>query len=78
MENHDVLLAGLVHLSAVIYILMIIFNALGGIGYKGIVLNLRFIAYCTHLINGMFFILLCQKVFFRRVWDKFPTSTPCT
>nr|CAH0111439.1 unnamed protein product [Daphnia galeata] len=30
------LLFGLVHLSAIIYILMIVFNALGGIGYKDI------------------------------------------
>ena len=31
------LLFGLVHLSAIIYILMIVFNALGGIGYEGII-----------------------------------------
>lgn len=36
MEIHHLgLLRGLVHLNAAIYILMIVFNALGGIGYEG-------------------------------------------
>ncbi len=38
MKNTNLgLLSGLVHLNGVIYILMIVFNALGGIGYEGIV-----------------------------------------
>ncbi|XP_046652549.1 uncharacterized protein LOC124343300 [Daphnia pulicaria] len=37
MENHHLgLLSGLVHLNAAIYIVMIVFNALGGIGYEGV------------------------------------------
>ena len=37
MENRSLLLVGLVHLTAILYILMIVFNALGGIGYAGII-----------------------------------------
>jgi hypothetical protein len=41
MKNHNLrILCGLIHLSAIIYILMIVFNALGGIGYEGIVILL--------------------------------------
>lgn len=36
MEKHNLPLAGLVHLTAIVYILMIVFNALGGVGYAGL------------------------------------------
>ncbi len=50
MEIHHLgLLRGLVHLNAAIYILMIVFNALGGIGYEGKLL--KFIMQVDQLIK---------------------------
>lgn len=62
MESHNLkLLGGLVHLSAIVYILMIVFNALGGIGYEGIVIS----CYCH--ANGSiiltFYVSVNQRYF---------------
>lgn len=79
MDNRSKLLAVLVHLTGIVYIVMIVLNALGGIGYEGISNNLTAISWKWKNLYVHTNIFVFQfQLFLARTRDRFPINIRCT